>query len=74
MFVEQLQTVYQRAYGDVNSDFGCIVTWCGRLVLENISNSDARIRLRYLRLTEDDKQWVANMHSHVFDSEHDTRT
>ncbi len=27
--------------------------------------------LVYLRLTEDGKQWVANMHSHVFDSEHD---
>ncbi|MCB9110759.1 MAG: metal-dependent phosphohydrolase [Anaerolineales bacterium] len=26
--------------------------------------------LFYLRLTEDGKQWVANMHSHVFDSEH----
>lgn len=26
--------------------------------------------LSYLRLTEDGKQWVANMHSHVFDSEH----
>ena len=26
--------------------------------------------LVYLRLTEDGKQWVANMHSHVFDSEH----
>lgn len=26
--------------------------------------------LVYLRLTEDGKQWAANMHSHVFDSEH----
>lgn len=26
--------------------------------------------LRYLRLTEDGKQWIANIHSHVFDSEH----
>jgi hypothetical protein len=41
MFVEQLRTVYQRTYGDINSDFGSIVTWCGRLVLENIANSDA---------------------------------
>jgi hypothetical protein len=24
----------------------------------------------YLRLTEDGKQWIANMHSHVFDAEH----
>jgi len=29
--------------------------------------------LQYLRLTEDGKQWVANMHSHVFDTEHDTQ-
>jgi len=27
--------------------------------------------LQYLRLTEDGKQWIANMHSHVFDAEHD---
>jgi hypothetical protein len=26
--------------------------------------------LQYLRMTEDGKQWVANMHSHVFDAEH----
>ncbi|MCJ7435386.1 MAG: hypothetical protein MUO77_18045, partial [Anaerolineales bacterium] len=26
--------------------------------------------LQYLRLTEDGKQWIANIHSHVFDSEH----
>lgn len=26
--------------------------------------------LQYLRLTEDGKQWIANMHSHVFDAEH----
>ncbi|MDD2922924.1 MAG: hypothetical protein PHQ36_11630 [Anaerolineales bacterium] len=26
--------------------------------------------LRYLRMTEDGKQWIANMHSHVFDAEH----
>lgn len=41
MFVEQLRTVYQRTYGDISSDYGRIVTWCGRLVLENIANSDA---------------------------------
>jgi hypothetical protein len=41
MFVEQLRTVYQRTYGDISSDFGNIVIWCGRLVLENIANSDA---------------------------------
>jgi hypothetical protein len=26
--------------------------------------------IQYLRLTEDGKQWIANMRSHVFDSEH----
>jgi len=41
MFVEQLRMVYQRTYGDVDGTFGRIVVWCGRLVLENISNSDA---------------------------------
>jgi hypothetical protein len=41
MFVEQLRKVYQRTYGDINSDFGRIVIWCGRLVLENIANSDS---------------------------------
>ncbi|MBI5952379.1 MAG: metal-dependent phosphohydrolase [Chloroflexi bacterium] len=41
MFVEQLRTVYQRTYGDLDIDLGRIVTWCGRLALENIANSDA---------------------------------
>ena len=41
MFVEQLRTVFQRTYGSVDETFGRIVVWCGRLVLENISNSDA---------------------------------
>lgn len=41
MFVEQLKRSYQRTYGDINPDFGRIVAWCGRLALENISNSDA---------------------------------
>jgi hypothetical protein len=41
VFVEQLRAAYQRTYGDVNQDFGRIVAWCGRLVLENIANSDA---------------------------------
>ena len=26
--------------------------------------------LRYLRVTQEGKQWVANMHNHVFDVEH----
>jgi hypothetical protein len=41
MFVEQLRTAYRRSYGEINSDFGRIVNWCGRLALENIANSDA---------------------------------
>ncbi len=41
MFVEQLQTAYQRTYGDINSDYGRVVSWCARLALENIANSDA---------------------------------
>jgi hypothetical protein len=41
MFVEQLRTVYQRTYGELDVDFGRIVSWSGRLALENISNSDA---------------------------------
>ncbi|MEW5940829.1 MAG: metal-dependent phosphohydrolase, partial [Chloroflexota bacterium] len=40
-FVEQLQTAYHRTYGEVNPVFGRIIAWCGRLVLDNISNSDA---------------------------------
>jgi hypothetical protein len=28
--------------------------------------------LRYLRVTQEGKQWVANLHSHVFDVEHDS--
>src|SRR4030095_243241 len=28
-------------YGDIDKTFGRIVTWCGRLALENIANSDA---------------------------------
>jgi hypothetical protein len=41
VFVEQLNTAYQRTYGDIDQDFGRIVAWCGRLALENIANSDA---------------------------------
>ncbi|RJP54823.1 MAG: metal-dependent phosphohydrolase [Anaerolineaceae bacterium] len=41
MFVQHLQDGYRRMYGDIDSDFGRIVAWCGRLSLENISNSDA---------------------------------
>lgn len=41
MFVQQLQMAYHRNYGDINPVYGRIVAWCGRLSLENISNSDA---------------------------------
>jgi len=40
-FVEELRLAYERTYGDVDQTLGRIVTWCGRLALENISNSDA---------------------------------
>jgi len=40
-FVEELRIAYERTYGDVDEGLGRIVTWCGRLALENISNSDA---------------------------------
>ena len=41
MFVEELRLVYDRTYGDIEKSLGRIVTWCGRLALENIANSDA---------------------------------
>ena len=41
MFVEQLRTSYRRNYGDIQPEYGNIVSWVGRLALENISNSDA---------------------------------
>ena len=40
-FVEELRLAYERTYGDVERTLGRIVTWCGRLALENIANSDA---------------------------------
>jgi len=40
-FVEQLRVAYERTYGDIDTSFGRIVGWCGRLALENIANSDA---------------------------------
>jgi hypothetical protein len=36
----------------------------------NTVNPYIQHALQYLRLTEDGKQWIANMHSHVFDAEH----
>lgn len=41
LFVDQLRTVYDRTYGDIDKTFGNIVAWCGRLALENIANTDA---------------------------------
>jgi hypothetical protein len=40
-FVEQLWAVYKRTYGEIDGNFGRVAAWCGRLALENISNSDA---------------------------------
>jgi hypothetical protein len=40
-FVEQLRASYSRTYGEMDPVFGRIVAWCGKLVLENIANSDA---------------------------------
>jgi hypothetical protein len=40
-FVEQLRNSYHRTYGEIDPVYGRIVSWCGRLVLENIANSDA---------------------------------
>jgi len=40
-FVEELRTTYSRTYGYIEPEFGNIIAWCGRLVLENIANSDA---------------------------------
>jgi len=40
-FVRQLQTTYGRTYGEIEPRFGNIIAWSGRLVLENIANSDA---------------------------------
>lgn len=40
-FTEELKKLYQRTYSDMESQFGSIVVWSGRLALENIANSDA---------------------------------
>jgi hypothetical protein len=39
--VEELRKAYRRTYGDMEPSFGSIITWSGRLALENIANSDA---------------------------------
>jgi hypothetical protein len=40
-FVEELQKAYRRTYSDLDPHLGNLIGWTGRLVLENISNSDA---------------------------------
>lgn len=40
-FVQELRDAYRQTYSDMEPQFGNIVTWSGRLALENISNSDA---------------------------------
>jgi hypothetical protein len=40
-FVEELQSAYRRTYSNMDSHFGNIIAWTGRLALENIANSDA---------------------------------
>ncbi len=40
-FVEELKTTYTRTYGYIEPEFGNVIAWSGRLVLENIANSDA---------------------------------
>lgn len=39
--VEELRKAYQQTYGDMEPQIGNTVAWMGRLVLENIANSDA---------------------------------
>lgn len=39
--VEELRKAYERTYSNLEQQLGNIITWSGRLVLENISNSDA---------------------------------
>ena len=39
--VEELRKAYERTYSKMEEQLGNIITWSGRLVLENIANSDA---------------------------------
>lgn len=39
--VEELRKAYQQTYGDIEPQIGNTVAWMGRLVLENVANSDA---------------------------------
>ncbi len=40
-FVEELEYAYRQSYGDRMPLLGRTAAWCGKLALENISNSDA---------------------------------
>ncbi len=40
-FVQELRAAYQETYSTMESEFGNIIAWAGRLALENIANSDA---------------------------------
>lgn len=40
-FVEQLQKGYEDNYGGLKPDYANIISWSGRMALENIANSDA---------------------------------
>jgi hypothetical protein len=40
-FVEELQRGYEQNYGGLKSDYANIISWSGRMALENIANSDA---------------------------------
>lgn len=39
-FVDELHLAYQKTYSNLEPEFGDIVTWCGHLALEVISNTD----------------------------------
>jgi hypothetical protein len=39
--VEELRNAYERTYSNMEQQLGNIIMWAGRLVLENIANSDA---------------------------------
>ncbi len=40
-FVQELQDGYEQNYGGLKSDYANIISWSGRMALENIANSDA---------------------------------
>ncbi len=40
-FIRELQEAYRQMYGDLEPQFANIAAWIGRVVLENIANSDA---------------------------------